>query len=114
MNRQDILWNGSPTYLDSGQSIQLSSLISEQKQGIIVVVSRYDGGAQNYGWQSLFIPKEIIKNNPDGGWVMPLVNASGTATGNKYFYVSDKAIKGSDINIQGNNNQWAFRYVIGI
>lgn len=114
MNRQDILWNGSPTYLDSGQSMKLSAPISEQKQGIIITVSRYDSGAQNYGWQSLFIPKEIIKENPNGGWTMPLVNASGTTTGNKYFYVNDNEIKGTDVNIQNNNKQWVFRYVIGV
>lgn len=45
---------------------------------------------------------------------MLLVNASGTTTGNKYFYVNDNEIKGSDINIQNNNRQWVFRYAIGV
>lgn len=103
------------TYLFRFRSIhEIISPNIGTKQGIIITVSRYDSGAQNYGWQSLFIPKEIIKENPNGGWTMPLVNASGTTTGNKYFYVNDNEIKGTDVNIQNNNKQWVFRYVIGV
>lgn len=94
--------------------MRLLSAISKQKQGIIIAVSRYDSGAKNYGWHTTFIPKEIIKTNPNAGWVIPLVNASGTVCGHKYFYVNDQEIKGTDQNIQGNNKQWVFRYVIGV
>lgn len=114
MNRQNTLWEGPASYLDGNQTLKLSSAISEQKQGIIIAVSRYDGGAKNYGWHTTFIPKEIIKNNPSAGWVIPLVNASGTVWGHKYFYINDSEIKGTDQNIQNNNKQWVFRYVIGV
>ena len=110
-------------FLNSSQSIELSEKISDQKTGILIIFSRYDNGAQNYGWQSTYIPKYVIEQfsaisggaeGTPGGWVTQLINASGTVTGNKYYYVSDKKITGFDANGEGNNRQWIFRFVIGV
>lgn len=103
-------------YLDSGQTIDLSEKISDQKNGVVVVVSRYDSGvgAADYGWQTLYIPKTVVALKPNSGWAFPLVNASGTIFGNKYFSVGDDKMTGNDINIGNNNKQWVFRYVVGV
>lgn len=111
---QKVLWSGA-VFLNSGQTISLSEKISDQKSGVMIVFSRYDNGAQNYGWQTAYISKYIVEEFPaTGGWTTPLINASGTVTGNKYYYVSDGEIKGSDSNADNNNRQWVFRYVIGV
>lgn len=111
-------------FLNSGQTISLSEPISEQMNGIIIVFSRYDSSAaQNYGWQTTYIPKYVVNQFPatgggdegtPGGWVTQLINASGTVTGSKYYYVSDQSINGTDSNADGNNRTWVFRYIIGI
>lgn len=60
-----------------------------------------------------FYSERNHKNQSKCRGVIPLVNASGTVCGHKYFYVNDQEIKGTDQNIQGNNKQWVFQYVIG-
>lgn len=119
---QKVLWSGA-VFLNAGQTINLSEKISDQKSGIMIVFSRYDdNAAQNYGWQTAYIPKYIVEEFPatsggapgdPGGWSTALINASGTVSGSKYYYVSDDKIKGSDANADGNNRQWVFRYVLG-
>ena len=120
IKNQKVLWSGG-VFLNAGQTITLSEKITDQKSGVLVVFSRYDSNAvQNYGWQSIYIPKYIVNQFPyvsggtAGGWVAQLINASGTITGSKYFYVSDTGITGVDSNAEGNNRQWVFRYVLGI
>ena len=116
------MWGGA-IFLNAGQTISLSEKVSDQKSGIMIVFSRYDNGAQNYGWQTAYIPKYIVEEFPatsggsdgdPGGWSTPLINASGTVSGNKYYYVSDDKIKGADANAENNNRQWVFRYVLGV
>lgn len=119
---QKVLWSGA-VFLNSGQTISLSEKISDQKSGVMIIFSRYDQYARNYGWQASYISKYIVEEFPatgggsagdPGGWTTSLINASGTVIGNKYYYVSDDKIIGTDSNAENNNRQWVFRYVIGV
>ena len=104
--------------MNAGQSITLSEKLSEQKQGIVLVLSRYESGAsQNYGYCTYFIPKECLDFGADNpGFDIHLVKYSdgSIVTGSKYIYVSDDKIGGAATNGTSPNSGWVFRYAIGV
>lgn len=104
-------------FLNAGQSINLSEKISDQKRGVVLVLSRYESSAsQNYGYCTYFIPKECLDFGVDKpGFDIPLVKYSdgSIVTGSKYIYVSDDKIEGAATNGTSPNSGWVFRYVIG-
>lgn len=56
-----VLWEGA-YFMNENQTITLSSKVSEQTSGIVLVFCAYaDGAAQNYHFQDFFIPKEIVR-----------------------------------------------------
>lgn len=104
-------------FLNAGQSINLSEKLSDQKLGVVLVLSRYESGAsQNYGYCTYFIPKECLDFGPESPvFDIPLVKYSGgSITGSKYIYISDTEIEGAATNGTSPNNGWVFRYVIGV
>ena len=105
-------------FLNADQSINLSEKISDQKRGVVLVLSRYESGAsQNYGYCTYFIPKECLDFGPESpAFDIPLAKYSGGSitTGSKYIYVSDSKIEGAATNGTSPNNGWVFRYVIGV
>lgn len=105
-------------FLNAGQSINLSEKLSDQKRGVVLVLSRYESGAsQNYGYCTYFIPKECLDFGPESpAFDIPLVKYSGGSitTGSKYIYVSDSKIEGAATNGTSPNNGWVFRYAIGV
>lgn len=113
-----VLWSHAGIFLNAGQSITLSEKLSEQKQGIVLVLSRYESGAsQNYGYCTYFIPKECLDFGADNpGFDIPLVKYSdgSIVTGSKYIYVSDDKIGGAATNGTSPNGGWVFRYAIGV
>lgn len=113
-----VLWSHAGIFLNAGQSITLSEKLSEQKQGIVLVLSRYESGAsQNYGYCTYFIPKECLDFGADNpGFDIPLVKYSdgSIVTGSKYIYVSDDKIGGAATNGTSPNSGWVFRYAIGV
>ena len=113
-----VLWSHSGMFLNTGQSITLSEKLSEQKRGIVLVLSRYESGAsQNYGYCTYFIPKECLDFGVDKpGFDIPLIKyiEGSIRSGSKYIYVSDSKIEGAATNGTSPNNGWVFRYAIGV
>lgn len=113
-----VLWTGSGIFLNKSQSIPLSESLTNQKRGIVLILSRYENGvAQNYGYRSYFVPKECLDFGVDKpGFDIPLVKYSNNSNvvGSKYIYVSDNKIEGSESNGTSPNSGWVFRYAIGV
>lgn len=113
-----VLWSHAGMFLNAGQSINLSEKLSDQKRGIVLVLSRYESGAsQDYGYCTYFVPKECLDFGVDKpGFDIPLVKYSdgSIVTGSKYIYVSDDKIEGAATNGTSPNSGWVFRYAIGV
>lgn len=113
-----VLWSHAGMFLNAGQSINLSEKISDQKRGVVLVLSRYESGAsQNYGYCTYFIPKECLDFGPESpAFDIPLVKyvEGSIRTGSKYIYVSDTKIEGAATNGTSPNSGWVFRYAIGV
>ena len=105
-------------FLNAGQSINLSEKLSDQKRGIVLVLSRYEiGASQDYGYCTYFVPKECLDFGLEKpGFDIPLVKYSdgSIVTGSKYIYVSDNKIDGAATNGTSPNSGWVFRYAIGV
>ena len=111
-------------YMLATQTVYLEEKLSEQQNGVILVWSYYDNGAQNYNWNFTVIPKTFIADNPSvAGMSTFMVN--NTALGYvacKYLYIYDDKIKGNDGNnttgtgtsaIKYANNKFVLRWVYG-
>lgn len=113
-----VLWAGPGIFLNKSQSIPLSESLTNQKRGIVLILSRYENGvAQNYGYRPYFVPKECLDFGVDKpGFDIPLIKYSNNSNvvGSKYIYVSDNKIEGSESNGTSPNSGWVFRYAIGV
>lgn len=116
-----VLWSGG-YYMTSEHKITFSENVSEQPHGIVLVFSYYSGGAQNYYFQSFFIPKELIDLQSGYGHTFVLAGTNFNPIGTKYMYIGDTGISGNDNNkatgttngITYNNAAFVLRYVIGV
>lgn len=114
-----VLWNGA-YYMSDTQSITLSEGVSKQANGIVLVFSRYDGGAVNESFSSHFVPKEAVRAHSGNGHNFNLCGM--WANGMKYLYIKDTEITGHANNkgertvggITYNNSYYVLRYVIGV
>ena len=119
-----VLWSGA-YLMNASQTATLSAKISEQPNGIVLVFSRYSAStAQNYHWQSDFIPKEFVSLHGGNGH-LSMLSTDGTFSvfGSKYLYIHNDKIVGNDVNttsgtgacgITYNNGGFVLRYVIGV
>lgn len=111
-------------YMNGTQMIYLEEKLSEQQNGVILVWSFYDNGAQDYNWNFTVIPKAFIADNPSvGGMSTFMVN--NTAFGYvacKYLYIYDDRVEGNKNNattgtgtsaIKYANNKFVLRWVYG-
>lgn len=119
---QKVLWTGN-YYMSSAQSIELSELISDQPNGIVLVFSRFANGAsENSNYNHFFVSKTHVANHGGAGsaFLMTAVNFSYICA--KYLYISDDRITGNDNNtltgtnngVTFANNAYVLRYVIGV
>ena len=119
-----VLWPGV-YYMTANQTATLSEKVSEQPNGIVLVFSRYVGGvAENYAFNSFFVPKILIDTHHGTGHTFTM-NSSAIfgVLGAKYLYLHDTEITGNaDNNKSGtassgityNNAGYVLRYVIGV
>lgn len=124
-DEQKILWGDDLTsgmYMTAGHTAELLEPVSEQRHGIVLVFSAYNGANDtNYSWQCFFVPK-ILVTKSTSGHTFTLGRGKFTYTGTKYLYISDTAITGhADNNLTGTsngityaNNKFVLRYVIGV
>ena len=116
-----LLWSGA-WLMDAGQTARLSEKVSEQLTGIVLVWSYYtNDAAQNYGWNTFFVPKGMVELKNGVGYDIPLRRTKNAAFGIKYVYVNDNRIVGHADNVATGtannvpyaNNKWVLRYVFG-
>lgn len=121
---QKILWSGTVWPSDS-QTATFSGKVSEQKNGIVLVWSRYaDGeGAKDDQFISCFVPKKLVAQKEGKGHTFTLFANSFSNVSSKYVYISDNRLTGHTNNtatgsgacsIKYNNKYFCLRYVIGV
>ena len=111
-------------YMLATQTVYLEEKLSEQQNGIILVWSFYDNGAQNWSWNFTVIPKAFIADNPSvaGMSTFMVNNATFGSVAVKYLYIYDDRIAGNANNtatgtgasaIKYANNKFVLRWVYG-
>ena len=118
-----ILWEGS-NLMGDGAQIDLSSPISEQLNGIVLVFSLYrNNAAEDVSINTQFISRqevELLEGAPHFFFLG--VNAGLSIIGSKYLYIYDNrivghsgnTINGNNSGITFNNSNYVLRYVIGV
>lgn len=116
-----VLWSGA-YWMREGQTATFSEAISKQPTGVIFVWSKYSSGAQDYAWNTIFVPKEIIRLMGSCGFSFLLSEGCELFAG-KYLYISDTHATGYAANDDAPytynnfpfyNNYFCLRYVIGV
>lgn len=117
-----VLWTGS-WYMSGSQTINLSSNVSAQTNGIVLCWSAYSNGeAKNYDWVYQFIPKWHGSTHSANGVSCMMATVDFGKIGSKYVYVYNNKITGYASNtatgtrngITYANNYWVLRAVLGI
>lgn len=115
-----VLWSGA-WYMNASQTATLSEAVSAQPNGIVLVFSRYqDGVEQNWGFESFFVPKQLVATHPAQGSYFSS-NQNGRPW-SKYIYISDTTLKGNNDNTNDGefdgrylfSDYCVLRYVIGV
>lgn len=122
-HEQNVLWSGG-MYMTAGHTIELSSPISEQANGIVLIFSEYvDGEVKNQTFSDHYIPKLDVATHPGVGHTFDMKTSNLAYYGTKYLYINDTTITGHDNNnkaitgacgITATNNRFVLRYVIGV
>ena len=119
-----VLWSGV-YYMSAGQIATLSEKVNERPNEIVLVFFRYvDGVAENYAFNSFFVPKILIDTHHGTGHTFTMKSSViFKVLEAKYLYVHDTEIVGNaDNNKSGtassgityNNAAFVLRYVIGV
>lgn len=106
---QKVLWSGS-SYMSADQTRNFSDLVSNQRNGVVLIWSRYEGETKNWGWIYNFIPKWQVKNYDGTGIHCQLAGfKNGGGQLYKYIYLYDDKIKGYDYN---KTNEYSKKFVL--
>ena len=108
---QKILWSGTVWPSDS-QTATFSGKVSEQKNGIVLVWSRYaDGeGAKDDQFISCFVPKKLIAQKEGKGHTFTLFANSFSNVSSKYVYISDNRLTGHTNNTATGSGACSVKY----
>lgn len=121
LGKNNILWDANTIgyWMLAEHKFTLNEPISMQPTGAVFVWSHYSNGAcDNWWWTSFFVPKQHVAWRPGDGMLM-----SNPYYGlNKYLYIGDTFIRGTDNNksnnaqngIPVNNQGFVLRYVLGV
>lgn len=121
LGKNNILWDANSVgyFMLAGHKFTLNEPISMQPTGAVFVWSHYSNGAcDNWWWTTFFVPKQHVAWRPGDGMLM-----SNPYYGlNKYLYIGDTFIQGTDSNksnnaqngIAVNNQGFVLRYVLGV
>lgn len=121
LGKNNILWDANSVgyFMLAGHEFTLNEPISMQPTGAVFVWSHYSNGAcDNWWWTTFFVPKQHVAWRPGNGMLM-----SNPYYGlNKYLYIGDTFIQGTDNNksnnaqngIAVNNQGFVLRYVLGV
>lgn len=121
LGKNNILWDANSVgyWMIAEHKFTLNEPISMQPTGAVFVWSHYSNGAvDNWWWTTFFVPKQHVAWRPGDGMLM-----SNPYYGlNKYIYIGDTFIQGTDSNksnnaqngIAVNNQGFVLRYVLGV
>lgn len=121
LGKNNILWDANTIgyWMLAEHKFTLNEPISMQPTGAVFIWSHYSNGAcDNWWWTSFFVPKQHVAWRPGDGMLM-----SNPYYGlNKYLYIGDTFIQGTDNNksnnaqngIPVNNQGFVLRYVLGV
>ena len=121
LGKNNILWDANSVgyFMLAGHEFTLNEPISMQPTGAVFVWSHYSNGAcDNWWWTTFFVPKQHVAWRPGDGMLM-----SNPYYGlNKYLYIGDTFIRGTDSNksnnaqngIAVNSQGFVLRYVLGV
>lgn len=121
LGKNNILWDANTIgyWMLAEHKFTLNEPISMQPTGAVFVWSHYSNGAcDNWWWTTFFVPKQHVAWRPGDGMLM-----SNPYYGlNKYLYIGDTFIRGTDGNksnnaqngIAVNNQGFVLRYVLGV
>lgn len=121
LGKNNILWDANTIgyWMLAEHKFTLNEPISMQPTGAVFVWSHYSNGAcDNWWWTTFFVPKQHVAWRPGDGMLM-----SNPYYGlNKYLYIGDTFIQGTDNNksnnaqngIPVNNQGFVLRYVLGV
>lgn len=121
LGKNNILWDANTIgyWMLTQHKFTLNEPISMQPTGAVFIWSHYSNGAvDNWWWTSFFVPKQHVAWRPGDGMLM-----SNPYYGlNKYIYIGDTFIQGTDSNksnnaqngIAVNNQGFVLRYVLGV
>lgn len=121
LGKNNILWDANSVgyFMIAKHKFTLNEPISMQPTGAVFVWSHYSNGAvDNWWWTTFFVPKQHVAWRPGDGMLM-----SNPYYGlNKYLYIGDTFIQGTDSNksnnaqngIPVNNQGFVLRYVLGV
>ena len=111
IKEQNILWEGF-SYMQSGQSVNLSTPINQTKSGIVLVFSFVENEkAQDYAWHSFFVPKALIESRPGDGHQF---NLFWNTWSQKYLYIHNDKIVGQPTNSNTQNKRFGLRKIIAV
>ena len=99
--------------MNETQVVNLSKNVSDQKNGIMLVWSKYNEDPKNYGWCINTIPKTLVQLYPGSGHDVVVGETGAQLIASKYLYIYDDKITGNDNNNVGATRNWVLRYVIG-
>lgn len=121
LGKNNILWDANSVgyWMIAEHKFTLNEPILMQPTGAVFVWSHYSNGAvDNWWWTTFFVPKQHVAWRPGDGMLM-----SNPYYGlNKYIYIGDTFIQGTDSNksnnaqngIAVNNQGFVLRYVLGV
>ena len=119
-----VLWSGA-YYMHESQTCTLSSAISKQANGIVLIWSEYtDGDSVNANFNVCFVPKYFASAHSGKGVALPVTTATMYTVAPKYVYISDTSITGyvnndaepatTSCGITTTPKKFVLRYVIGV
>lgn len=120
--RNKILWSGA-WWPNSSHTCGLSSLITNQPHGIIIVFSRYFNGTRDDEFASFFVPVSAVASYSGTSWNFFISDSEFGYVACKRLWISDGKIIGDDSNtfsgtgssgIKYNNKSYVLRYVYGV
>lgn len=121
LGKNNILWDANSVgyWMIAEHKFTLNEPISMQPTGAVFVWSHYSNRTcDNWWWTTFFVPKQHVAWRPGDGMLM-----SNPYYGlNKYIYIGDTFIQGTDNNksnnaqngIAVNNQGFVLRYVLGV
>lgn len=121
-NGNILLWSGR-YFMTDAHTVTLKESVQSQRNGIVLVFSRYEDGAKDNNWRSFFVNKMLINEHGGNTYTFDLVADQWNNVATKYLAIHNTQIKGHASNtktgtgnsgVKYDNRNWVLRYVYGV